>query len=149
MKTFKPSRLTEWLLNNGFLNKDKKTVVKNQTVYTVTSTSSDIGIIEQEKTNSETGEIDKTIVLTKTAQEFIVENLESIMGLSEDIKAPNHDIVYPTSDMVGQRWTEEEQQRLICEFVNEKLTIEQIARLHQRKSGGIKSRLIKLELIEK
>ncbi|MBD5636931.1 MAG: hypothetical protein HDP28_03800, partial [Clostridia bacterium] len=138
-----------WLLINGYLNTDKKPVVRNQTVYTTTPSSKDVGIITQDNIDLDTGEVDQTIVLTKTAQEFIIDNLENIVGLVENIKLPDPNVKYPELEMIGQKWTEEEQQRLIREFTEEKLTIARIAELHHRKSGGIRSRLIKLGLIEK
>lgn len=148
MESFKQSILTEWLLQNGYLNKDKRTVLKDITVYLTTESSKDIGILEQDRINSETGEIKKAIVLTKKAQEFIVDNLENIIGITEEIKVPKISDNYQELDMAGQKWTNEEQERLVQEFIEEKLTIEQIARIHHRKVGGIKARLKKIGLIE-
>lgn len=148
MGLFKQSLLTEWLLHNGYINKDKRPVLKNEIVYTATSSSNDIGILEQDKINSETGEIKKTVVLTKKAQEFIVDNLENILGLSEEIRLPNASDNNEEIEMAWQKWTEEEQERLIHEFTKENLTLEQIAGIHHRKVGGIRSRLRKLGLID-
>ena len=148
MESFKQSILTEWLLQNGYLNKDKRTVLKDITVYLTTESSKDIGIIEQDRINSETGEIKKAIVLTKKAQEFIVDNLENIIGVTEVIKLPMISDNYHELDMAGQKWTNEEQERLVQEFIEEKLAIEQIAQIHHRKVGGIKARLKKIGLIE-
>lgn len=149
MRSFKPLQLTEWLLNNGYLIKDKRPVVRNVTVYSITESSKEIGIVEQEKINSETGEIKKSVVLTKTAQEFIVNNLDNIVGLAEDIKSSANSDNHSTENMVGRKWTKDEEKRLIHEFTEEKLTIKQIANLHCRKTGGIRARLIRLGLIEK
>ncbi|MDE6061048.1 MAG: hypothetical protein K2G31_06240 [Clostridia bacterium] len=149
MKTFKQSHLMEWLLSNGYLNKDKRAVVKNETFYSITESSNGVGIVEQEKVDSETGEIKKSIVLTKMAQEFIVDNLENIADFTENIKPPRNSDNHQKTDMVGQKWTANEEKRLIQEFTVEKLTIKQIAEIHGRKSGGIKARLVKLGLIEK
>ncbi len=148
MKTFKQSLLIDWLLRNGYINKDKRPVLKNETVYTLSASSNDIGIVEQEKINSETGEIKKTVVLTKMAQEFIVDNLENIVGHAEEIRLPKTSYDNEGIEMVGQKWTEEEQERLIHEFTKENLTTEYIAQIHHRKEGGIRARLKKLGLID-
>ncbi|MCM1296441.1 MAG: hypothetical protein NC311_12960 [Muribaculaceae bacterium] len=148
MGSFKQSVLTEWLLQNGYLNKDKKPVLKNVIVYSTTEASNDIGIIEQDRIDAETGEIKKSVVLTKLAQEFIVNNLENIIGITEEIKPPKDSNNYQELNMAGQKWTEQEQETLIHEFTEEELTLEQIASLHHRKVGGIRARLKKLGLIE-
>lgn len=149
MKTLKPSRLTGWLLENGYLNKDIIPVLKNETVYSTTSSSKDIGIVEQDKINAETGEIKKSIVLTKMAQEFIVDNLENITGLTENINLIEYIEEHNDTNMVGQKWSKEEQNNLVREFVEEKLTIKRIADIHHRNVGGIRARLIKIGLIDK
>ncbi|MDP3725109.1 MAG: hypothetical protein Q8R20_01410, partial [Nanoarchaeota archaeon] len=46
-----------------------------------------------------------------------------------------------------KRWTEEEEDALTREFQEGK-GVEEIARIHGRKEGGIMMRLLKLELIE-
>lgn len=148
MSSFKQSLLIEWLLQNGYLNKDKKPVLKDVIVYSTTDSSKDIGIMEQDRINPETGEIKKAVVLTRKAQEFIVNNLENIVGMTEEIKSPKTSDSYQELDMAGQKWTNEEQERLVQEFIEEKLTIEQIAQIHHRKVGGIKARLKKIGLIE-
>lgn len=50
--------------------------------------------------------------------------------------------------MIGQKWTEDEEVRMIDAFMVEKLSIKEIAKRHQRKEGGIRSRLQKLRLID-
>ena len=52
-----------------------------------------------------------------------------------------------SKSMQGALWAKEEEQRLIEEF-KEGLSLEEIAEKHGRTSGGIRSRLRKLELIE-
>ncbi len=148
MESFKQSILTEWLLQNGYLNKEKKPVLKDITIYSTTESSKNIGIMEQDRINFETGEIKKAIILTRKAQEFIVNNLENIIGITEEIRSPKDSDNYPELAMAGQKWTNEEQESLVHEFSEKGLTIEQIARIHHRKVGGIKARLKKIGLIE-
>ena len=50
--------------------------------------------------------------------------------------------------MTGQKWSEDEEVKLIDAFMEEKLSIKDIAQRHQRKEGGIRSRLKKLRLID-
>ena len=52
------------------------------------------------------------------------------------------------SSMIGKAWTEDEEVKMIDAFMIEKLSIKAIAQLHQRKEGGIRSRLKKLRLID-
>jgi hypothetical protein len=53
-----------------------------------------------------------------------------------------------SDSMIGQKWTEDEEVRLIDAFMDEKLTLKEIAKRHNRKEGGIRSRLRKLRLID-
>ena len=50
-------------------------------------------------------------------------------------------------NMVGEKWTEQEDANLILEF-NRALSIPEIANIHKRKYGGIRARLKKHKLIE-
>ena len=61
------------------------------------------------------------------------------LPLTEDIE---------DSSMIGKAWTEDEEVKMIDAFMIEKLSIKAIAQLHQRKEGGIRSRLKKLRLID-
>ncbi|MBQ8196885.1 MAG: DUF1351 domain-containing protein [Clostridia bacterium] len=49
--------------------------------------------------------------------------------------------------MAWEKWTEEEESRLVKEF-NQGLSVDEIASMHNRKEGGIRARLKKLGLIE-
>ena len=42
---------------------------------------------------------------------------------------------------VGSKWTEEEDRQLLDEYLNQKLKISEIAKIHGRKYNGIKIRL--------
>ncbi|WP_353143515.1 3'-5' exonuclease [Acinetobacter pragensis] len=53
-----------------------------------------------------------------------------------------------SDSMIGQKWTEDEEVRLIDAFMDEKLPIKEIAQRHNRKIGGIRARLKKLRLID-
>ena len=50
--------------------------------------------------------------------------------------------------MRGQLWSKEEEDKLVFEYVEQKLTISEIARLHNRNNGGIRARLKKLGLVD-
>ena len=63
---------------------------------------------------------------------------------SGNSKKIQHDDNFP---MAWEKWTEQEDMRLIEEF-KRGLTITQIAEMHNRKPGGIKSRLKKHNLID-
>ena len=62
---------------------------------------------------------------------------------SGNSKKIQHDDNFP---MAWERWTEQEDSRLIEEF-NQGLTIKQIAEIHNRKIGGIRARLKRYKLI--
>ena len=49
--------------------------------------------------------------------------------------------------MAWEKWTEEEESRLVKEF-NQGFSIDEIASMHNRKEGGIRARLKRLGLIE-
>ena len=77
----------------------------------------------------------------ETAVEVRVEKADPEADAVEDIEA--------SSDaMIGQKWSEDEEVKLIDAFMVEKLSIKEIAERHQRKDGGIRSRLRKLRLID-
>ena len=76
-----------------------------------------------------------------TAVEVRVEKADPEADAVEDIEE--------SSDaMIGQKWSEDEEVKLIDAFMVEKLSIKEIAERHQRKDGGIRSRLRKLRLID-
>lgn len=60
---------------------------------------------------------------------------------------PRRDVVTPGLENAGQRWTSEEEQRLLQAFDNG-ASINSLALAHHRNAGGITSRLVKLGRIE-
>ena len=87
------------------------------------------------------------MLLTRQAQEYVVNNLETILG--DEASDNQEDIVLPTDySMQGQHWSKEEENRLIDEFSVKELSISEIAKIHNRSYGGIRARLKKLRLIE-
>lgn len=53
-----------------------------------------------------------------------------------------------SSSNIGKSWTKDEEEILVREYTIDKLNINEIALNHKRKRGGIRTRLIKLGLIE-
>ena len=85
---------------------------------------------------------------------------EIISGIDEDLKKDifeillyfNNKVKYQKSlkekfSNMGNKWTQEEDSQLISEYKN-KLTFKQIAEIHNRSTGAIRSRLLKLNVIE-
>lgn len=145
MRKLGASKVTKWLVNQGYLTNQKVSVVKEVSQLTITDNAESIGIILNDKVDRKTGEIKPSVLLTLSAQEYIVNNLENI-SLEDNI---NEEQKMPTKRyMKGQHWSEDEEKKLISEYMEEKLTIREIAKLHSRNIGGIKARLKKLELIE-
>ena len=78
--------------------------------------------------------------LAESPVEVSIEKAEGIL-LEEDTETAN-------DSMIGQKWTEDEEVRLIDAFMDEKLSIKEIAKRHNRQAGGIRARLKKLRLVE-
>ena len=82
-----------------------------------------------------------SVKLEKIFKQDINDGTIKLVKAKEKIQ---HDEDFP---MAWERWTEQEDARLIEEF-NKGLTIKQIAEIHNRKIGGIRSRLKKHNLID-
>lgn len=92
-------------------------------------------------------EIQQKIAIQQEVSEASVE--VSVEKITLDVLTIEEDSVEEKSDtMMGQKWSEDEEVKLIDAFMEEKLSIKEIAKRHQRKEGGIRSRLRKLRLID-
>ena len=92
-------------------------------------------------------EIQQKIAIQQEVSEASVE--VSVEKITLDVLTIEEDSVEGKSDtMMGQKWSEDEEVKLIDAFMEEKLSIKEIAKRHQRKEGGIRSRLRKLRLID-
>ena len=67
------------MIEKGYLISEKVANIRNRTQFATTDASAQIGIIIEEKADAKTGEIKKNIVLTNTAQQFIIDNLDNIL----------------------------------------------------------------------
>lgn len=134
--------LKKWLSKNKFIVKKNFKVTITVNKYCVSEEGKNIGIIEMLEEYKDTGEMLPSFLISKQGQEYLLSNLNEICTSSRRKKERNE------GDNVGSKWTKEEEDRLIDEFNNQKLTISEIAKLHGRKYGGISSRLKKLGLIE-
>lgn len=84
MKSLSIACITNWLIERGYLTSEKVQVVRNMSQYNITDSSIQIGITSEEKVDTKTGELKKNVVLTKAAQEFIIDNLEEILAKNPD-----------------------------------------------------------------
>ena len=92
-------------------------------------------------------EIQQKIAIQQEVSEASVE--VSVEKITLDVLTIEEDSVEGKFDtMMGQKWSEDEEVKLIDAFMEEKLSINEIAKRHQRKEGGIRSRLRKLRLID-
>lgn len=92
-------------------------------------------------------EIQQKIAIQQEVSEASVE--VGVEKITLDVLTIEEDSVEEKSDtMMGQKWSEDEEVKLIDAFMEEKLSIKEIAKRHQRKEGGIRSRLRKLRLID-
>ena len=80
-----------------------------------------------------------TIVKESPVEVRVEHNKEIVLEAEKDTE---------TDSMIGHKWTEEEEVRLIDAFMDEKLPIKKIAEQHARKEGGIRARLRKLRFID-
>ena len=148
MRKLGASKISKWLIEQGYLITEKVSVVKEVSQLTITDNAENFGIILGNKVDEKTGEIKPSVLLTRKAQEYIVNNLENIL-VEEIPKEKQENISTSTHcSMHGQFWSKEEEEKLVFEYIEEKLSITEIAKLHNRNTGGIRARLKKLGLIE-
>ena len=147
MRKLGVGKITKWLIEKGYLINEKVSVIKEVSQLNITDRAENFGIVVDNKIDEKTGEVKPYVLLTRKAQEYIVDNLESI--LTEEIveEQKNHPLKVNCS-MRGQLWSKDEEDMLIVEFIEQKLSISEIAKLHNRNTGGIRARLKKLRLIE-
>ncbi len=148
MRKLGASKVSKWLIEQGYLVNEKVSVVKEVSQLTITDNAESFGIVIDNKVDEKTGEIKPCVLLTRKAQEYIVDNLENILA-EEIVENKEENISLKTNcSMRGQLWSKEEEDKLVFEYVEQKLTISEIARLHNRNNGGIRARLKKLGLVD-
>lgn len=147
MRKLGVSKVSKWLIEQGYLTNEKVSVVKEVSRLAITDNAETLGIVLDNKVDEKTGEIKPCVLLTRKAQEYIVNNLESILA-EEIVEEQEKNPLKANSSMRGQLWSKDEEDKLIDEFIEQKLSIGEIAKLHGRNTGGIRARLKKLGLIE-
>ena len=148
MRKLGASKVSKWLIEQGYLVNEKVSVVKEVSQLTITDNAESFGIVMDNKVDEKTGEIKPCVLLTRKAQEYIVDNLENILT-EELVESKEENISMKTNySMRGQLWSKEEEDKLVFEYVEQKRTISEIARLHNRNNGGIRARLKKLGLVD-
>lgn len=70
--------LNKWLVENNYLEAHKELSTIRKTVYELNNNSRRIGIRQREYVDRKTGEIKKILLLSKEAQEFILDNLDKM-----------------------------------------------------------------------
>lgn len=139
-KNISTSTVVSWLINNGYITKEEITVTKIVLGYSATENGISVGMVNHYNENKTTGELIPNYLLSESAQKFILDSLINIYSTHKTKQ---------TDQRTGLRWTKEEENQLIDEYVNQKLPISKIAKIHQRQNGGIKRRLMDLGIIEK
>lgn len=81
MEKLSLTTINKWLLKQGYLTESKVPTVINKNVKTVTPLSTQIGVIEQTVVDPKTGEAKTQLLFSRQAQEFILDNIESILSL--------------------------------------------------------------------
>ena len=90
-----------------------------------------------------TGEVSPSYLLSDKAQKYLLDELVNIYSKPKKKSKTN-----TTRVNSGTKWSPEEDQQLLDEYLNQKLKISEIAKIHGRKSGGIRARLKKKHGIE-
>ncbi len=80
MKGLTPAVVRNWLLCEGYISKKMEQTVKRVSRYYVTDLSSGMGILQEEKINKRTGEIEPVVVINEEMQQFILKNLSRIVN---------------------------------------------------------------------
>ena len=92
---------------------------------------------------------DVKAIYEQTAKQQQAEESSVLVSIEKALdESENSELEVDKDSMIGQKWTEDEEVRLIDAFMDEKLAIKDIALRHNRKSGGIRARLRKLRLID-
>ena len=134
------SKISNWLVSQGYLEKQKVSVVKEISQLALGEKAESFGIVSMEKVDRKTGELKPCILFNRQAQEYIVNNLETILGEEND-EGESFDDEKADYSMVGKPWSKEEDERLVKEYTEQKLKVQEIASLHKRKCMGIRVRL--------
>ena len=94
MRRLTKETLLAWLVSMGYILADRMSMKGRRKHYLLSDTSEEFGISIDEYVDKETGKVYENITLTQKAQEFIINNLEMIIGekrAEEKIKEINAD----------------------------------------------------------
>lgn len=75
--------INEWLVERGFFKKTKKKTTINKTVYKPSDLAQNLGIIESDVVDKNSGEVKTVIKLEQRAQLFLLENIENIAKICD------------------------------------------------------------------
>ena len=142
-KSITSTKIVNWLVSKGYVSEQKVQVVKEVTKYCVTSEGESIGIVSNSVVDKNTGEVSPSYLLSDKAQKYLLDELVNIYSKPKKKSKTN-----TTRVNSGTKWSPEEDQQLLDEYLNQKLKISEIAKIHGRKSGGIRARLKKKHGIE-
>lgn len=71
--------INAWLLKNAYITETKQPAVINRTVMRPLPKAAGIGISEEETIDPNTGEVKSRLMLTRQAQQFLLDNLDQIL----------------------------------------------------------------------
>lgn len=80
MEKLSSTRLNKWLAKRGLVTTQKVQTITSKTVYKPSDFATKIGIVEEEVVDKKSGELKAQIKLSKTAQLFIIENIDDIVS---------------------------------------------------------------------
>ena len=126
-------RITDWLVELGFLEKCETSDGKSR--QKISDEGKKIGIFLEDRMGAYGPYTVK--LYSKEAQQFIIDNLQSILASSDDFNSENH----------GMPWNEE-QDKILLDLYQKQMPISSIADEMKRSQGAIKARLKKLGIAE-
>lgn len=130
--------ISDWLIEIGALSVTTET--DGKTVKYPTPRGKELGILTERREGQ--NRTYTVIVYNRAAQQFILDNLDAVIGLSAQPKEQSED-----AQMQGQPWTTTHDE-ILTDLFRKQVPVKEIAVTLKRTETGIKSRLKKLGLIE-
>lgn len=128
--------ITWWLVKNGYLQ--VISMPDGKTTKGLTEKSSEIGITSEERSTQY--RVYNVILYSRQAQEFVINNLQSIITEYQAYKKANKN----TKKIKKSAWTIQEEKQLLLEYSN-KIDVKDIAIRHNRDIKDVEDKLLMLK----
>lgn len=131
--------ISDWLIEIGALSVSRGTDGKSAKY--PTPRGKELGILTERREGQ--NRTYTVIVYNRAAQQFILDNIDAVIGLSTQAKVQSED-----AQMQGQPWTTTHDE-ILTDLFRKQVPVKEIAVTLKRTETGIRSRLKKLGLIER